>query len=202
MEKATAFRSSCSRALLSWKRRWCCFSCTCSAVTEAQSHLVLTPMGRGAYLHARVGCTFIACLVQSRAAQWKLIKILCWAKNWILCEYPCFGLSPNIFLFPQQVREDSWNRQTFCTQETVFLSFEGITCLLLHLHKGSLFFPIYSKLHSCMWTLCSHFPPNTKQNYLHCHSSLSFFPHYKELMQIYFCLVWFMLTAINSKASA
>lgn len=111
---------------------------------------------------------------------------MCWAKNWMLCEYLCFGLSPNVF--PQQVREDSWSRWTFCTQETVFLSFEGITCLLLHLHKGSLFFPIYSKLHSRMWTLCSHFPPNTKQNYLQCHSSLSLTPITKNWCKSIF--VW------------
>lgn len=99
---------------------------------------------------------------------------------------------------PHNVREDSWSRLTFCTQETFFFPFEGIARILLHLHKGSLFFPIYSKLHSSMWTLYSHFPPKYKTEL----SSLSFKPppHYKELMQIYFCLVCFMLTAINSKA--
>ena len=105
---------------------------------------------------------------------------------------------------PHKVREDSWRRLTFHTQETFFFPFEGITCMLLHLHKGSLLFPIYSKLNFSMWTLYSHFLSFKYKIEL---SSLSFkpsppslHPHHKEFMQIYFCLVCFILTAINLKA--
>lgn len=100
-----------------------------------------------------------------------MIKTLCWTKNWMLCEYLCFGLSPEVF--PPQTERQQLEETNSVHKRIFSFPFEGITCILLHLHKVSLFFPIYSKLHFSVWLLYSRF---LSLNYKIELSSLSFKP--------------------------
>lgn len=151
----------------------------------AQTPPVLIPTAVGPLcMH---GCAAHLQLVWYRAEQLSQS----WLRHCAELKTGCF-VSICVLAFPQMSSPNKWERTAGADELSVpkrlFLSFEGITCLLLHLHKGSLFFSIYSKWHSCMWTLCSHFPSNTKQNYLHCHSSLSFSPITKNWCKSIF--VW------------
>lgn len=116
--------------------------------------------------------------------------------------YLRFGLSPNVF--PPRSERGQLEQNNFPYARVFFFS-----CLLkvllacYYIYTKNLYSLPYIVNCTPVCECCIAIPALLIQNriiFTVIQASLPTKPHYKELMQIYFCLVCFMLTAINSKA--
>lgn len=102
-----------------------------------------------------------------------MIKTLCWTKNWMLCEYLCFGLSPRVF--PPQTERWQLEQTNFLYTRELFAFLLKVLLAYYYIYiKYPYSFPYIVNCTSiCDCCIAISSPSITKQNYPHCHSSHS-----------------------------